>query len=165
MDWAKRLLACVLESNSMRARFFMCHRQDHVVNRIRRNFPGLAPAVLCLLVAVAGSAQTPARFYPTNLVVVRVGDGLEPLSDTGNSAFLDQFTTSGALVSSFSIPDKGPTGVVLTGADYVEGYLTRSLDGRLLCLAAYGTPYGGALDITTATAAAVPRVVATFNGL
>jgi hypothetical protein len=51
----------------------------------------------------------------------------------------------------------------MSGGSFVEGYLTRSLDGRLLCLAAYGTNAGSVTDVTTATS--VTRVVGTINGV
>jgi alpha-tubulin suppressor-like RCC1 family protein len=105
-----------------------------------------------------------ALLYPTNLVVLRVGEGSQTLSTGGNSGFLDQYTTSGTYLNTVSIPDSGPSAVVLSGSSYVEGYLTRSLDGRLLCLAAYGTNLGSGVTVTTTNAVTVPRVVVTYNG-
>ncbi len=51
-----------------------------------------APAV----VVVAASQTT---FFPSNLVVLRLGDGAQTLTNSGNTLFLDQFTRSGASVS------------------------------------------------------------------
>ena len=54
--------------------------------------------------------------YPTNLVVARVGDGAQTLSGaTGNTLYLDQFRTNGALVNTIQIPDEG------TGQPYGTG--------------------------------------------
>ncbi len=101
------------------------------------------------------------QIYETNLVVVRLGDGTQTLTTSGNSIFLDQFDTSGNFVDTMKVPDTGPMAVVMSGASFVEGYLTRSLDHSLLCLAVYGTNVGSGVNVTTS--AAVPRVVATFD--
>jgi hypothetical protein len=46
--------------------------------------------------------------YSTNLVVARVGDGAQALSGaTGNTLYLDQYTTNGAYLDSIQIPDEG----------------------------------------------------------
>jgi hypothetical protein len=51
-----------------------------------------------------------------NLVVARVGDGAQTLSGaTGNTLYLDQYTTSGGLVNTIQIPDQG------TGQPYGTG--------------------------------------------
>ncbi len=46
--------------------------------------------------------------YPTNLIVARIGDGAQLLSGaTGNTLYLDQYTTNGAYLDSIQIPDEG----------------------------------------------------------
>jgi hypothetical protein len=53
---------------------------------------------------------------PTNLVVTRVGDGVQALSGaTGNTLYLDQYTTNGGYVNTIQIPDEG------TGQPYNTG--------------------------------------------
>jgi hypothetical protein len=48
------------------------------------------------------------QLYPTNLVLARVGDGAQALSGaTGNTLYLDQYTTNGAYLNSIQIPDEG----------------------------------------------------------
>src|SRR5665213_2645161 len=43
--------------------------------------------------------------YASNLVVARVGDGAQPLSGaTGNTIYLDQYTTNGVYIDSIQIP-------------------------------------------------------------
>src|SRR5439155_12584623 len=58
---------------------------------------------------------------PTNLIVLRQGDGLQPLLNTGNSLFLDQFTPSGTYVNTVSIPDSGPSALIQVGTSATEG--------------------------------------------
>lgn len=53
----------------------------------------------------------PAGFlslYSSNLVIARVGDGAQPLSGaTGNTLYLDQYTSNGVYIDSIQIPDEG----------------------------------------------------------
>lgn len=46
--------------------------------------------------------------YPTNLMVARIGDDAQALSGaTGNTFYLDQYTTNGTYLNSIQIPDEG----------------------------------------------------------
>ena len=46
--------------------------------------------------------------YSSNLIVARVGDGAQALSGaTGNTLYLDQYTTNGTYVDTIQIPDEG----------------------------------------------------------
>jgi hypothetical protein len=61
-------------------------------------------------------ATSTLALYPTNLVVARVGDGVQTLSgSTGNTLYLDQYTASGTYINSIQIPDEG------TGQPYGAG--------------------------------------------
>jgi len=81
-------------------------------------------------VTVGNAATAYQSYYPTltvinstvlplaqtNLVVARVGDGAQTLSGaTGNTVYLDQYTTSGTYVNSIQVPDEG------TGQPYGTG--------------------------------------------
>src|ERR1043165_5549159 len=96
----------------------------------------------------------------TNLVVARVGDGAEPLSQaTGNTLYLDQYTTNGTYVSTVMIPDHAPAGVSGAGpallvagagndATY-EAFLTISENKQFVNLAGYNENYPfGSSDVT-----------------
>jgi hypothetical protein len=102
-----------------------------------------------------------------NLVVARVGDGAQPLSATnGNTLYLDQYTTAGALVNTIQIPDEGtgepygtggadsaamPLGspaLLFAGANEApfndagyEAFLTLSPNGQTLAFAGYCQAY------------------------
>jgi hypothetical protein len=78
-----------------------------------------------------------AAFTAGNLAVLRVGDGTESLSSSGNSVLIDQFTTNGTLAGSLAIPDNATNALVVSGSASSEGALTRSADGRLLVIAGY----------------------------
>ncbi len=121
----------------------------------------LIVALLFVGEPVAVNAQT--RLYDTNLIVVRVGNGVQTLSTGGNPVFLDQFTPSGSYVSSVAIPDTGPSAVVLSGNTFVDGFLSRSADRRLLTLAVYATNSQSGVNITSNTN--VPRSVISIDAL
>src|ERR1700753_1208005 len=86
------------------------------------NAPSLATSlirttyiVLAALVSVTFSLRAQAPFAPGTLSVLRCGDGLEPLTNTGNSVFIDQYQRNGALVGSLAIPNSGPDALILSG--------------------------------------------------
>ena len=106
------------------------------------------------------------HFYETNLVIIRVGDGAETLSVSGNSMALDQFTPNGSYVNTVAIPDDGPTGMVAIGWDNISGVnsgqttgssLTRSLDGRFMVIAGYNTNLNYGASLAASFATDVPR--------
>ncbi len=113
-------------------------------------------------------STTPFPLYPTNLVVLRVGDGAQILSGaTGNTIYLDQYTTNGTYVSSIQVPDEsmgdsygtgssssvyGSPALLLpgTGYDYINaGMLTLSPNQQFLSFGAYceNYPFSGT-DVT-----------------
>jgi hypothetical protein len=102
--------------------------------------------------------------YATNLVVARSGDGAQALSQaTGNTLYLDEYTTNGTYVSTIQVPDEVPAGVVTPGpallvsgggADAVyEGTLSLSGNNQFLTFAGYNTPYPNATSDVTLTGA------------
>ncbi|MDB6123977.1 MAG: large protein [Pedosphaera sp.] len=101
---------------------------------------------------------------PTNLVILRAGDGVAALANTGNSLFLDQITTNGAYVSTITIPDSGSTALIGNNA-LTDHYLGSTTNRRAVVFGGFNTtkPFGSALG--SSTAAAVPRGIGTVNGL
>jgi hypothetical protein len=68
-------------------------------NRIISGRAGkLLLTVGCALLAAGGVAR--AQFGIGNLAIVRLGDGTQTLGNTGNSVFIDEYSTIGSLVSS-----------------------------------------------------------------
>jgi Lamin Tail Domain/CotH kinase protein len=105
----------------------------------------------------------PPAFTPGNLVVVRAGNGTETLSSQGNSVFLDEFTTSGTLTNSVTIPNNGTNAFLISGSASSEGAITRSADGRVLVLGGYQISLTNTatlgVSLANADAATVPRAV------
>jgi hypothetical protein len=111
-------------------------------------WPGLAQAI---------------PFATGNIVVARVGDGSTPLSNVATEVFLDEYTPSGVLVQSISLPTS-ISGMnqnrILTasGTDPSQLGMTKSADGRYLVLTGYsaapGTP-----AVATSSSTDITRVI------
>jgi len=72
---------------------------------IASNIYGSATNTSGGVLTVATTLQT---LSSNNLIVARIGDGVQPLSSaTGNTLYLDQVTTSGVYVNTIQIPDEG----------------------------------------------------------
>jgi hypothetical protein len=113
-------------------------------------------------------SATPFRLYETNVVIIRIGDGAQPLSLNGNSIFLDQFSPSGSYLNTVNIPDNGPSGMVAIGPNTVPGSITgsclsRSADHRLLVVGAYNTNLNYGANLKDSFPADVPRGLAVIN--
>lgn len=132
-----------------------------VTNMLNLNSVTSAPAVLTV-------SETALQLYETNLVVVRVGDGEQVLTTSGNSVFLDQFTTAGNYVNTIFIPDTGASALIesgpdLTGSTLTGTALTRSADKRFLALSGYNTGLTNATALQNTLSADVPRGVVTID--
>jgi hypothetical protein len=113
---------------------------------------------------ILGCGQSP--FTQGNLVIYRVGDEVSTLANTGNPVFLDEYSPTGTLVQSVSLPttvNGSNYQLVASGTASSEGFLTLSVDEQYLLLTGYGAniPYASSLSATTATT--VPRVVGVVN--
>ncbi len=118
---------------------------------------------LALAAACAGTALAQS-FNPGNLVVLRLGDGTQTLVNSGNTVFLDQYTTNGALINSLTVPDNGANALIISGTAGSEGGLTRSADRTTLTFTGYCTNRGSVSgSLSSQTATALPRGVAAVD--
>jgi len=127
-----------------------------------------ANAVTSTPPAVLTVSLTPLQLYDTNLVVVRVGDGAQILATSGNSVFLDQFTTAGTYVNTISIPDTGASALIESGPDLsgsvlTGAALTRSADKRLMVLSGYNAGLTNATALHNTLSTNVPRGIVTID--
>jgi hypothetical protein len=99
----------------------------------------------------AGNSSS-SQFAAGNLAVLRIGDGVETLGSSGDSIFIDQFTTNGTLAGSLAIPDNDTNALLVSGSATSEGALTRSADGRLLVIGGYNIPLTNAAALTLSLA-------------
>jgi len=127
-------------------------------------------------------ATTSLPFYPTNLVVVRIGDGVQTLSGAGgNTIYLDQYSATGVYVSSLMVPDEsvgtaygigsavsvsGSPALLLPGSgnDYIySGMLTLSPNQQFLSFAGYCANYPFVGGDITVDGESYSRGLATVN--
>ncbi|MGO8701301.1 MAG: immunoglobulin domain-containing protein [Limisphaerales bacterium] len=135
-------------------------QSGHYAAIVSGTYGAVTSAAAMIIVAPSQTA-----FYPSNLVVLRVGDGEQTLINSGNTLFLDQFVTNGAYVSSMALPDSGPSALLISGVATSEGYMTLSGDARLLAIAGYNTNRGALTNSLSSSASpAVPRVIGTIDG-
>jgi hypothetical protein len=119
------------------------------------------PLFTSVLLVLAGYSQS---FTPGNLAILRIGNGTETLVSSGNSLFVDQYTTAGAFVNSIALPDSGSDALLLSGASGSEGGFTRSMDRSLLVIGGYHTNRGSiAGSLSSQSGATVPRAVTTID--
>lgn len=96
------------------------------------------------------------------VMVVRVGDGVNPLGTGSSPVFLDEYSLTGVRARSISLPQSGSGAnypLTISGTSSSEGALSRSTDGHYVVLAGYGAaPFTAGIAGTAA--ASTPRVVA-----
>lgn len=89
----------------------------------------------------------PQMLYPTNLVVSRIGDGVQTLSGaTGNTMYLDQYTPAGKYVNTIQIPDEGLGQPYLTGGNATTNLVAGS-NPLLFAGAGFDAPYEGSITL------------------
>jgi len=110
----------------------------------------------------AGNTSATA-FTAGNLAVLRIGDGTETLASSGNSVFIDQYTTNGTLAGSIALPDSATNALIISGSASSEGALTRSADRRLLVIGGYNVALtNSASSLASST---VPRALGVVDAL
>ncbi len=120
----------------------------------------LLTTILISFIVATSFAQS---FTAGNIAVLRIGDSITALANTGNTLALDQFTTSGAYVNSVILPKSGTNAVILGATATSEGFSTLASNGSAITFLAYKTtaPYSAAIN--TSTSALVNRVVVSVN--
>ncbi|MFN4084151.1 MAG: T9SS type A sorting domain-containing protein [Bacteroidia bacterium] len=104
-----------------------------------------------------------AQFSPNNVVVLRVGDSVATLANTGNPLVLQQYTTSGALVNMTYLPRTGTNAVCLSGTATSEGALTLSNDRTSLNLIAYRVTPPHSASLTSTASSTINRAFVMVN--
>lgn len=131
------------------------------------SFPSMSflrstPLGIAALALLAGVTSASSSITPGNIVVVRLGDGLSPLTNSSTAAFLDEYTSAGALVQSIPLPiaAAGSNNPLTNSATATsEGFLGLSTDGQYLLQVGYGVAPGMA-GIATTLSTVAPRVIA-----
>ena len=111
--------------------------------------------VAALALVTLTSANAASSLLADSLLVYRVGTGTGSLVNTGNSAFLDEYSRTGTLVQSIDL------GIVASGTASSEGLISRSGDGRYIVATGYAST--GSTSIASSTGAANARVIARID--
>jgi PKD repeat protein len=124
--------------------------------------------LIAVLVTLAlGTSVFAAAFSPGNIVVYRIGDGSQPVTNLGQSVFLDEYTTNAIVaggpvgcgagctpistVQSIAMPTNwigNQAPLIANGAAQVEGLMTRSVDGRYLIVPGFGATIAQLTNLT-----------------
>ena len=143
----------------------VCRRSRHLIRKVKR----LSVYVLTFLIFSFGiSGEVLANFTPGNLVIYRVGaGGVDPLINTGNPVFLDEYTTAGTYtLNTVNLPTTASganNALISDGTAIDEGELTLSTDGGYLVLSGYGSTIPAGVPLSTSTSALINRVVGTVD--
>lgn len=133
---------------------------------------GVTAAALPAFVGLVGAPSAfAATFGEANLVVYRVGDGTNPLTNAATQVSLEEYDASGNHVQSLALPSAGSgdqNAVTATGLSTSEGQLSRSPDGRFLTATGYDAPAGtvgvGGRSLTTSDPTNINRSIAIVDG-
>ncbi|MEI8203109.1 MAG: T9SS type A sorting domain-containing protein [Bacteroidota bacterium] len=119
--------------------------------------------VFILMAFIFVSNVMKAQFVSGNLVVLKVGNGVDTLVNLGNACYLQEYNLSGTLVSTISLSASATDPFCVSGSATSEGQISKSSDGTLICLAGYkiAPPYTSSL--ASSTSAAINRVVIQVN--
>lgn len=126
---------------------------------------GLAAVAVIALGMNAQRAAGFTSFTPGNIIVFRVGDGTQVLTNTGNSAFLDEYSTNGSFVQTLPMPTNwyGANAPLISfGSGFAQGEMTLSQDGRFLLVPGFGATLGQDTNFAIYSVFAsnqIPRVV------
>ena len=92
------------------------------------------PKVLFAALLITFTAQA-APFGHGHVTVLRVVSDSGVLTNVTTPVFLDEYATNGTLVQTIPLPSLGSNAFVLSGNAVADGAMTRTANGRWLCLA------------------------------
>jgi hypothetical protein len=104
-----------------------------------------------------------SQFTPGNVVILRVGDGLDSLKNSGSPVFLAEYTPAGVLVQAVPLPTEisgANKRLILNGLSTSEGMLQRSPNGLYLTVPGYDTAMGGPRPLNNTLASTTNRSIA-----
>ncbi len=129
--------------------------------------------LIAVLVTLAlGTSVFAAAFGSGNIVIYRIGDGSQPVTNLGQTVYLDEYTTNEIVavagcwpsctpltpVQSIMMPTNwvgNQAPLIANGVGQIEGLMTRSVDGRYLIVPGFGATIA---QLTNLTAYAFPAI-------
>jgi hypothetical protein len=116
---------------------------------------------ICIFIGFSINSNAQAPFTQGNLVVYKIGDGTNALTNGAFPINLDEYTTGGTFVQSHPLPiavSGANKRIVASGTSTSEGLLTLSTDGRFLLATGFDT-----LPSPTRTGGIAASLSATVN--
>lgn len=129
-----------------------------------------SPGAATQTITIKGQKYPAASsFTPGNLMILRIGDGDQALSNAAQPIFLDEYTPAGVLVQSVAMPMSNfgsNRRFAISGTSTSDGVMNLSPDGKFLTLSGYNCDSLYQPNITSSSVPAVQRLVAIvdFNG-
>lgn len=113
--------------------------------------------------AVTGARS--ATFTPGNLVVLRAGDGVVGLGNTGNPISFVEYSPAapGSPINVTNAAAYGTTPILQSNNATSEGQVTRTPDGSKLVFVGYKQSLPNATSLTSFAAPTVPRIISTID--
>src|ERR1700722_2884797 len=124
---------------------YLVDRENNPYGKNEGNMKRILSLVVVLTALALGTNVFAAAFTPGNIVIYRVGDGTQILSNLSNTVFLDEYTQAGSWVQSIMMPTNwygAQAPLVASGAAFAEGEITLSTDGRFIVLTGFGATLG-----------------------
>lgn len=123
------------------------------------------------LLLLAASCYLPGTavaqsFSFTNLAVLRVGDGTNPLVNTGGAISILEISQTGTVLNTVNVTSTGASGLQISGTATSEGILNSSTDPGVLTIAGYNpgvAGFGGTGSLASRSSANAPRAFGNFN--
>jgi hypothetical protein len=121
-------------------------------------------SLLTVLAALAlGMNAVASPFGSGNIIIYRMGDGTQPVTNIGQSVFLDEYTQGAILSNAGSFTSPTPVQTIAMPTNWVgnqapliasgpgsdEGQMSLSKDGRYLVLTGFGATIGQLTNLTT----------------
>ncbi len=126
--------------------------------------------VMILVALASGMNAAASPFGAGNIVIFRIGDGYEILSNSQNTVWLDEYTTNGTYVQSLMMPTNwfgANAPLISDGYDFAQGEMALSQDGRFLVVPGFGAYWNQNTNYSLPSEWAtneVPRVVGLVDG-
>ncbi len=128
-----------------------------------KNYSFIKAFFLIAFFTLTSLTNIQAQFTPGNLVVLKVGNGVDTLFSLGNPCYIQEYTAFGTLMNTIALPTTGANPYCISGSASSEGQLTRSADGSQVCFAGYKITPPYTMSLSSSSAIAVKRVVAKIN--
>ena len=118
-------------------------------------------SLIAVTILIFANFSVAADFDPNSLLVFRVGDGTNTLTNSvGPISILEVSKANGSILQTINIPT---TALQVSGSATSEGAISLSSDRRTLTIGGYLPPFTGSGSLGSRTAAQAPRAFVTMD--